>query len=240
MTPTGAPGLAAGLVAKDCQFLLSGALLNPLAGVSSGAGSDAGVGLRMGVAAFAAGGVGAVAGAPGAYHERGEIYDLVRDAKITGSPRFCGTGTFTIRADGQLMTADAFKSVILGFRNRAPVRLQQVATVIGEHPQPVTHGHGEQHQAQLVDQPCEQQRVDEGAASGHEDRAELLVDEPVAVLIHEDAAGEPQRERRAAVRMGQPRRPPRLIHQVGVRADSHGGPVRCAPNAVHPLWFTNA
>jgi HAE1 family hydrophobic/amphiphilic exporter-1 len=43
---------------------------------------------------------------------------------------FGRTGTFTIRANGQLMSAEAFKPVILGFHKGAPIRLHQVATVV--------------------------------------------------------------------------------------------------------------
>ncbi len=43
---------------------------------------------------------------------------------------FGPTGTFTIRASGQLMTAEAFRPAILRFHDGAPVRLNQVATII--------------------------------------------------------------------------------------------------------------
>ena len=42
-------------------------------------------------------------------------------------------------------------------------------------------------------------------------------------LIDEDAAGEPQRECRAPIRVGQARRPPGLVHQIGARTH----PNRC-------------
>ena len=61
-----------------------------------------------------------------------EIDQLLQNSNVnlpTGQ-LFGPTGTFTIRANGQLMTADAFRPMILGFHNRAPVRLDQVATVI--------------------------------------------------------------------------------------------------------------
>jgi len=61
-----------------------------------------------------------------------EIDQLLQNSNVnlpTGQ-LFGPAGTFTIRANGQLMTADAFRPMILGFHNRAPVRLQQVATVI--------------------------------------------------------------------------------------------------------------
>ena len=61
-----------------------------------------------------------------------EIDQLLQNANVnlpTGQ-LFGPTGTFTIRANGQLMTADAFRPVILGFHSGAPVRLHQVATVI--------------------------------------------------------------------------------------------------------------
>src|SRR5580704_1961076 len=61
-----------------------------------------------------------------------EIDQLLQNSNVnlpTGQ-LFGPTGTFTIRANGQLMTAAAFRPMILGFHNRAPVRLQQVATVI--------------------------------------------------------------------------------------------------------------
>ena len=61
-----------------------------------------------------------------------EVDQLLQSSNVnlpTGQ-LFGPTGTFTIRANGQLMTADAFRPMILGFHNRAPVRLQQVATVI--------------------------------------------------------------------------------------------------------------
>jgi hydrophobic/amphiphilic exporter-1 (mainly G- bacteria), HAE1 family len=38
--------------------------------------------------------------------------------------------TFNIKAGGQLMNADAFKSVVVSYRNGAPVRLDQVANVL--------------------------------------------------------------------------------------------------------------
>src|SRR5471030_813967 len=60
-----------------------------------------------------------------------EIDQLLQNANVnlpTGQ-LFGPSGTFTIRANGQLMTADAFRPVILAFHNGAPVRLQQVAVV---------------------------------------------------------------------------------------------------------------
>src|SRR5471032_2889279 len=38
--------------------------------------------------------------------------------------------TFNIKAEGQLMNADAFKPIIVSYKNGAPVRLDQVATVL--------------------------------------------------------------------------------------------------------------
>jgi hydrophobic/amphiphilic exporter-1 (mainly G- bacteria), HAE1 family len=38
--------------------------------------------------------------------------------------------TFNIKAEGQLMNADAFKPIIVSYKNGAPVRLSQVATVL--------------------------------------------------------------------------------------------------------------
>ncbi|HEV3061196.1 MAG TPA: efflux RND transporter permease subunit [Vicinamibacterales bacterium] len=61
-----------------------------------------------------------------------EIDQLLQNSNVnlpTGQ-LFGPTGTFTIKASGQLMTAEAFRPAILSFRNGAPVRLQQVATVI--------------------------------------------------------------------------------------------------------------
>jgi len=43
---------------------------------------------------------------------------------------FGSTTTYNIQAAGQLMDADAFKPVIVAYRNGAPVRLDQVATVL--------------------------------------------------------------------------------------------------------------
>jgi hydrophobic/amphiphilic exporter-1 (mainly G- bacteria), HAE1 family len=43
---------------------------------------------------------------------------------------FGSTTTYNIKAAGQLMDADAFKPVIVAYRNGAPVRLDQVATVL--------------------------------------------------------------------------------------------------------------
>jgi HAE1 family hydrophobic/amphiphilic exporter-1 len=43
---------------------------------------------------------------------------------------FGSTTTYNIKAVGQLMNADAFKRVIVAYRNGAPVRLDQIATVI--------------------------------------------------------------------------------------------------------------
>ncbi|HWW83062.1 MAG TPA: efflux RND transporter permease subunit, partial [Vicinamibacterales bacterium] len=40
------------------------------------------------------------------------------------------SSTFTIKASGQLMTAEAFKPVVVAYHNGAPVRLHQVANVI--------------------------------------------------------------------------------------------------------------
>ncbi len=61
-----------------------------------------------------------------------EVDQLLQSANVnlpTGQ-LFGPTGTFTIKANGQLMTADAFRPVILAFHKGAPVRLHQVATVI--------------------------------------------------------------------------------------------------------------
>ena len=55
-----------------------------------------------------------------------EVDQLLQSSNVnlpTGQ-LFGPTGTFTIRANGQLMTADAFRPMILGFHNRAPVRLR--------------------------------------------------------------------------------------------------------------------
>ena len=38
--------------------------------------------------------------------------------------------TYNIKADGQLMNADAFKPIVVAYRHGAPVRLDQVANVI--------------------------------------------------------------------------------------------------------------
>ena len=43
---------------------------------------------------------------------------------------FGPTTTYNIQADGQLMNADAFKPLIVAYRNGAPLRLDQVANVI--------------------------------------------------------------------------------------------------------------
>jgi len=43
---------------------------------------------------------------------------------------FGPTSTFTIKAAGQLMNADQFKPLVVTYRNGAPVRLDQVATVV--------------------------------------------------------------------------------------------------------------
>jgi HAE1 family hydrophobic/amphiphilic exporter-1 len=43
---------------------------------------------------------------------------------------FGRSATYTIKAAGQLMRADAFKPVVVAYRNGAPVRLEQVANVI--------------------------------------------------------------------------------------------------------------
>src|SRR5712692_6978737 len=43
---------------------------------------------------------------------------------------FGRSATFNIKAAGQLMNADAFKTVVVAYRNGAPVRLSQVANVI--------------------------------------------------------------------------------------------------------------
>jgi HAE1 family hydrophobic/amphiphilic exporter-1 len=43
---------------------------------------------------------------------------------------FGADATYNIQAAGQLMNADAFKPVVIAYRNGAPVRLEQVATVL--------------------------------------------------------------------------------------------------------------
>jgi HAE1 family hydrophobic/amphiphilic exporter-1 len=43
---------------------------------------------------------------------------------------FGRASTFTIKADGQLLSADAFKSLVVAYRGGVPVRLDQVASVI--------------------------------------------------------------------------------------------------------------
>jgi HAE1 family hydrophobic/amphiphilic exporter-1 len=43
---------------------------------------------------------------------------------------FGSTATYNIKAAGQLMNADAFKPIVVAYRHGAPVRLDQVATVI--------------------------------------------------------------------------------------------------------------
>ena len=43
---------------------------------------------------------------------------------------FGANATYNIQARGQLMNADAFKPVVIAYRNGAPVRLEQVATVL--------------------------------------------------------------------------------------------------------------
>jgi HAE1 family hydrophobic/amphiphilic exporter-1 len=61
-----------------------------------------------------------------------EIDQLLQNANVnlpTGQ-LFGPSGTFTIRADGQLMSADAFRPVIIAFHNGAPIRLDQVATIV--------------------------------------------------------------------------------------------------------------
>src|SRR5205823_1117470 len=61
-----------------------------------------------------------------------EIDDLVQNANVnlpTGQ-LFGPARTLTIKTSGQLMTAEAFRPVILGFHKGAPIRLQQVARVV--------------------------------------------------------------------------------------------------------------
>jgi HAE1 family hydrophobic/amphiphilic exporter-1 len=61
-----------------------------------------------------------------------EIDQLLQNANVnlpTGQ-LFGPTNTVTIRASGQLMTADEFRPLIVAWRRGAPVRLHQVATVI--------------------------------------------------------------------------------------------------------------
>ncbi len=61
-----------------------------------------------------------------------EIDQLLQTANVnlpTGQ-LFGPASTLTIRASGQLMSAEEFRPVILGYHKGAPVRLQQVATVI--------------------------------------------------------------------------------------------------------------
>jgi HAE1 family hydrophobic/amphiphilic exporter-1 len=61
-----------------------------------------------------------------------EIDQLLQDWNVnlpTGQ-LFGPSATWTIRASGQLMTADAFRTVVVAFHNGAPVRLQQVAHVV--------------------------------------------------------------------------------------------------------------
>ena len=48
-----------------------------------------------------------------------------------------------------------------------------------------------------------------------------FIDEPPAVVVDEDSAGEPQGEGGGSVGMRQARRPPRLVHQIDVGARGH-------------------
>ena len=43
---------------------------------------------------------------------------------------FGPTSTYTVRADGQLLNAEAFKPIVVAYRNGAPVRLDSIANVI--------------------------------------------------------------------------------------------------------------
>jgi len=61
-----------------------------------------------------------------------EIDQLVQSANVnlpTGQ-LFGPSSTLTIKASGQLMSAEEFRPVILGYHKGAPVRLQQVATIV--------------------------------------------------------------------------------------------------------------
>jgi hydrophobic/amphiphilic exporter-1 (mainly G- bacteria), HAE1 family len=61
-----------------------------------------------------------------------EIDQLLQSANVnlpTGQ-LFGPSSTLTIKASGQLMSADEFRPMILGYHKGAPVRLQQVATVV--------------------------------------------------------------------------------------------------------------
>ena len=55
-----------------------------------------------------------------------------RTGTSTCRPASCSarTSTFNIKAGGQLMNADAFRPIVVAYRNGAPVRLEQVANVI--------------------------------------------------------------------------------------------------------------
>src|SRR5262249_53876331 len=61
-----------------------------------------------------------------------EIDQLLRNWNVslpTGQ-LFGPATTYTIKTSGQLMSAAAFRSMIVAFHNRAPIRLDQVATVV--------------------------------------------------------------------------------------------------------------
>ena len=55
-----------------------------------------------------------------------------RTGTSTCRPASCSarTQTYNIKAAGQLMNADAFRPIVVAYRNGAPVRLEQVANVI--------------------------------------------------------------------------------------------------------------
>src|SRR5439155_614148 len=62
-------------------------------------------------------------------------FDMSRDVdsaavNVPTGQLFGRDATYTIKAGGQLMSAEAFKSIVVSYRNGAPVRLEQVAGVL--------------------------------------------------------------------------------------------------------------
>jgi len=75
---------------------------------------------------------------PTALQARGIGLDEVSDAIQSGNPNL-PTGilwgphrTYTVRADGQIQSAPEFRTLVIAYRNGAPVRLQDVARVLDD------------------------------------------------------------------------------------------------------------
>ncbi len=110
--------------------------------------------------------------------------------------------------------------VFLGFGHRhigGLHRRHRASTIVVDHPERQCH--------RIIGEPLDHPAADPVVGGG-------FVDESLPVAIDEDTAGEPQCEGRAAVGMDQPRRPPCLIHQIGIGTGSHRRHMR--PTLISP------